>query len=109
MPVTYALMLGSLEEVCEALLAITLIPYWDSVCHDRDHEGVVYFPPFKHVDSLDRVPKDVDATDGGAASVCHDLGMVSPVELGVDVDPEISDGFFGDLHGSGPKDRVGVL
>ena len=105
----YAFMLGSLEEICEALLAMAFIPYQDSVYHDRDYEGVVHFPRFEHVDPSDRIPEDVDAVDGGAASVCHDLGMVSPVKLGVNVDSKILDGFFGDFHSLGSKDWVGIL
>jgi hypothetical protein len=104
----YALILGCLEKICEALLAGTLIPYRDPICHDWDHEGVIDLSPLEHVDPSDRISENVDATDGGAAPVCHDLGMVSPVEFGVNVDPEISNGFFGNFHGLGPKDWVGV-
>jgi hypothetical protein len=97
-----------LEKVCKALLTIAFIPYRDPICHDWDYEGVIYFSPFEHVNPSDRVSEDVDAADGGAAPVCHDLGMVSPVELGVNVDPEISYGFFGDFYDLGPEDWVVV-
>jgi hypothetical protein len=105
---TYALILGSLEKVCKALLANTLIPYRDPVCHDQDHEGVIDLLPFEHVDPSDRIPEDVDAADGGAAPVCHNLGMVAPSELGVNVYSEVSNGFFGDFHSLGPEYWVGV-
>jgi hypothetical protein len=91
------------------LLVLSCIPNRYPICHDRDHEGVVNFPPVKHVDSLDRVAEDIDAADGRVAVICHYLSVVSPVEFWVNVDPEVSDGFCGDVHVLRAMYRVGVL
>jgi len=63
----------------------------------------------EHVDSSNRVAKDIDATDGGVASICHYLGVVSPIEFGADVDPKILDGFFGNVYVLRAMDRVDVF
>jgi hypothetical protein len=39
------LMLGCLEKFYMALLTIAHIPYRDSICHDWDDKGIIYFPP----------------------------------------------------------------
>ena len=66
-------------------LAITRILYRDPICHDWDYQSIIDFLPLEHVKSSDGVAEDVDAMDGGAASIRHYLGVVLPVEFGVNV------------------------
>jgi len=89
-------------------LAVTHIPYWDPICHDRDHEGIIDLLPLEHVYPLDQISEYIDAVDGEAASVCHDSGVVMPVELRVDVNSQVSYGFFGRFHGLDPKGQVDI-
>jgi len=90
-------------------LTIAHIPNRNPICHGWDYKGIVDFLPIKHVDYPDGIAEDVDAADGGVASIHHCLGVVLPIEFGVNVDLKVLDGFLGNVHVLRAMDQVSVL
>jgi hypothetical protein len=66
------------------------VPYWGTVCQDRDDDSLEKAAPGGEADAPDGVPKDTQAVYHGSGPVSHDGNVRPPVQFVRDEDPEVT-------------------
>jgi len=86
---TKANILGRAQDMDKGLLRWGGPPELGAIRQCGQHNGMIKEAPISHVEPPDAVAKNFDGPKAGARAVGHDLYMVSPIQLVLNVEAEV--------------------